>query len=99
MSKPKKKQFSTLDASQRLMESMAIAIDNMIDEIKKPVDPEVSGGARKAELQSVKQTATDCKELLIDRERLAQMVKELKKEGYISEKADYSSGFPEEFSK
>ena len=34
------------------MDSMQIAIDNMIEEIKKPVDPEVSGSARKAELQS-----------------------------------------------
>lgn len=95
----KKNKFSTLDASKRLMESMAIAIDNMITEVKKPVDPEVSGGARKAELQSIKQTATDCKELLIDRQRLEQMVKDLKKEGSISEEVDYSGGFAERFSK
>ena len=29
---------------------MEAAIDNMIDEIKKPVDPEINGSARKAEL-------------------------------------------------
>ena len=28
----------------------------MIDEIKKPVDPEINGSARKAELQSIKQS-------------------------------------------
>ena len=41
------------------MSSMEDAINNMIDEIKKPVDPEINGSARKAELQSIKQTATD----------------------------------------
>ena len=30
---------------------MEEAIDNMIEEIKKPVDPEINGSARKAELQ------------------------------------------------
>ena len=61
------------------MESMEIAINNMIEEVKKPVDPEAGGSARKAELQSIKQTAIDCKELLVERQRLEQMVKELKK--------------------
>ena len=49
----------------------------MIEEIKKPVDPDISGSARKAELQSIKQTATDCKELLVERQRLEQMIKDL----------------------
>ena len=52
MSKPK---FTTIGASRRLMSSMEIAIENMIEEIKKPVDPEINGSARKAELQSIKQ--------------------------------------------
>ena len=59
------------------MSSMEVAINNMIDEIKKPVDPEINGSARKAELQSIKQTATDCKELLVERQRLEQMIKDL----------------------
>jgi hypothetical protein len=54
-----RKKFTTIEAAQRLMQSMEIAINNMIDEIKKPVDPEINGSARKAELQSIKQTATD----------------------------------------
>ena len=57
------------------MESMQIAINNMIEEIKKPVDPEINGSARKAELQSIKQSAIDCKELIIERQKLVQMVK------------------------
>ncbi len=78
---------------------METAIDNMIEEIKKPVDPEINGSARKAELQSIKQTATDCKELIIERQRLAQMVKDLEVSGDIKDMKDYSGGFAERFSK
>lgn len=78
---------------------MEVAINNMIEEVKKPVDPEINGSARKAELQSIKQTATDCKELIIERQRLEQMVKDLKNNGEINEDRDYSGGFAERFSK
>ena len=81
------------------MQSMEIAIDNMIEEIKKPVDPEINGSARNAELQSIKQTATDCKDLIVERQRLAQMVKDLETSGEISGARDYSGGFAERFSK
>jgi len=91
--------FTTISASQRLMRSMEVAIDNMIEEIKKPVDPEINGSARKAELQSIKQTATDCKELIIERQRLEQMVKDLKDNGEIDQSKDYTGGFAERFSK
>tara|TARA_R110000851_G_scaffold10269_1_gene37236 strand:+ start:2732 stop:3022 length:291 start_codon:yes stop_codon:yes gene_type:complete len=94
-----KSKFTTVSASKRLMRSMEIAIDNMIEEIKKPVDPEINGSARKAELQSIKQTATDCKELIIERQRLAQMVKDLETSGDIKDIKDYSGGFAERFSK
>tara|TARA_R110000744_G_scaffold350324_1_gene455998 strand:+ start:310 stop:600 length:291 start_codon:yes stop_codon:yes gene_type:complete len=94
-----KSKFTTVSASKRLMHSMEIAIDNMIEEIKKPVDPEINGSARKAELQSIKQTATDCKELIIERQRLAQMVKDLEVSGDIKDIKDYSGGFAERFSK
>jgi hypothetical protein len=95
----KKSNFTTIGASTRLMDSMAVAIDNMIEEVKKPVDPEVNGSARKAELQSIKQTAIDCKELIVERQRLEQMVKDLKQNGEIEADKDYSSGFAERFSK
>ena len=81
------------------MSSMEQAIDNMISEIKKPVDQEINGSARKAELQSIKQTAIDCKELLIERQKLEQMLKDLSSNGQIEKEADYSSGFAERFSK
>jgi len=92
-------EFTTIGASRRLMSSMEIAIENMIEEVKKPVDPEINGSARKAELQSIKQTATDCKELIIERQRLAQMVKDLESSGDIKDIKDYSGGFAERFSK
>jgi len=91
--------FTTIDAAERLMKSMEIAIDNMIDEVKRPVDPEAGGSARKAELQSIKQTAVDCKELLVERQRLEQMVKDMRSNGSIEQQKDYSGGFAEKFSK
>jgi len=78
---------------------MEVAINNMIDEVRKPVDTELSGSQRKAELQSIKQTATDAKELLIEYQRLEQMVKELRETGGIEGEQDYSGGFAEKFSK
>ena len=91
--------FTTISASERLMKSMEVAINNMIEEVKKPVDPEINGSARKAELMSIKQTATDCKELIIERQRLEQMVKDLKNNGEIAQAKDYTGGFAERFSK
>ena len=94
-----KNKFTTINAAERLMKSMEVAINNMIDEVKKPVDPEINGSARKAELQSIKQTATDCKELIIERQRLEQMIKDLNTTGEIEGAKDYSGGFAERFSK
>ena len=81
------------------MKSMEVAINNMIEEVRKPVDPEAGGTQRKAELQSIKQTAIDCKELLVERQRLEQMVKDLQSNGSIEDAKDYSGGFAEKFSK
>jgi len=94
-----KSKFTTISAAERLLQSMEVAINNMIEEVKKPVDPEAGGSARKAELQSIKQTAIDCKELLVERQRLEQMVKDLKDNGEIQQQKDYSGGFAERFSK
>jgi len=41
----------------------------------------------------------DCKELLVERQRLEQMVKDLHSNGNIEEQKDYSGGFAEKFSK
>lgn len=91
--------FTTAEAAKRLMASMEIAINNMIDEVKRPVDPEAGGSARKAELQSIKQTAVDCKELLVERQRLEEMVNDMESNQGIQEQKDYSGGFAEKYSK
>lgn len=94
-----KNQFKTVDAAIKLMESMEVAIENMIEEVKKPVDPEVNGSARKAELQSIKQTAVDCKDLILEMQKLDQFVKDLNEKGSIDEDKDYGGGFAEKYSK
>jgi replicative DNA helicase len=94
-----KKEFTTIDAAERLMESMEVAIDNMIQEVRHPIAKDITGSARKAELQSVKMTATDCKELLVERQKLHQMVTELRESGEISKDKDYSGGFAEKYSR
>ena len=99
MSRRTKKAFTSVDAAVRLMKSMEVAIDNMIEEVKKPVDPEINGSARKAELQSIKQTAIDCKELILEMQKLDQFVKDMKETGEIKEDVDYGAGFAEQYSK
>jgi len=94
-----KRKFTTLDAAQRLLSSMEHAIDNMIQEIRKPVDQELSGSQRKAELQSIKQTAVDAKDLIQERQRLEEMIKTLNETGGIEEVQDFSGGFAERYSK
>lgn len=95
----KKSKFESLDAAVRLMESMEVAINNMIEEIKKPVDKDLNGSQRKAELQSIKQTAVDARELLQERQRLEEMIRDLKSNGAMEEKKDYSGGFAERYSR
>lgn len=94
----KKSNFTTISASKRLMVSMETAIDNMIEEVKKPVDSEVNGSARKAELQSIKQTAIDCKELIVEYQRLEEMIKNLEEGGTIEDQSDFRGGFAERYS-
>lgn len=91
--------FTTIDAAERLLSAMEKAIDNMIEEVKKPVDQELSGSQRKAELQSIKQTAVDARELLQERQRLAEMINSLRDSGDVAEQKDFKGGFAERFSK
>ena len=95
----KQSDFTTIDAATRLMHSMEVAINNMIEEIKKPVDPEINGSARKAELQSIKQTAVDARELLQERQRLEDMIRTLSDSGSIEEHVDFAGGFAEKYRK
>ena len=94
-----KNSFDNIGTANRLIAAMEIAIENMIQEIQKPVDQELSGSQRKAELQSIKQTAIDAKELIIEREKLQTIINQLHEHGEISEQKDYSGGFAEQYSR
>jgi len=90
-----KTKFTTLQAAQNLVEAMEQAINNMTEELKKPVDPELTGSARKAELSALKDTALACKELIVERQRLEQLVLDLAEHKGISEDRDFKAGFAE----
>ena len=92
--------FSTLEAATKLLSSMEHAINNMIEEIKKPVSPDLVGSARKAELSSIKQTVVDARELLQERQKIEEMIASLSEKGEISSNvSDFSGGFAEQFAK
>lgn len=95
----RKSKFTTVDAARRLLSSTESAIDNIIEEIKKPVDIELTGSQRKAELQSIKQSVIDARELLQERQRLEQMIKDLEDSKSIDEQSDFAGGFAERFSR
>lgn len=90
---------TTLQYALDLLESTETALDNLIAEIKKPIDAQLSGSGRKAELQAVKQTAVDAKEMLQIRQGLEEMIKSLTDGDEISDEVDYGAGFAEKFSK
>lgn len=98
MAKSKAK-YNNVVTAVSLKEAMQIAIQHMISEIQKPVDQDLSGSQRKAELQAIKQTAVDAKELIVERERLEQLIKTLQDKGELKEEQDYSGGFAEKYSK
>lgn len=78
---------------------MEEAINNMIEEVRKPIDQEINGSARKAELQSVKQTAVDCKELIVERQKLSEMIDSLESGNGVGDEKDFGGGFAEKYSK
>lgn len=92
--------FTTIEASRRLLNSMEVAINNMIEEVKRPVDQDLNGSGRKAELQSIKQTAVDCKDLIVQRQQLIDMIKSLEDSGDLDvDHKDFGAGFAEKMSK
>ena len=95
----RRKGFDTADEMRSFLYAMEGAIRNMVEEIQKPVDPELSGSGRKAELQSIKQTASDTKEMFRMRMEVENMLKELEENGGVGDDRDFSAGFAEEFSK
>jgi queuine/archaeosine tRNA-ribosyltransferase len=95
----RKRQFNTANEMQDFLEAMETAIRTMVQEIQKPVDPDISGSARKAELQSIKQTAQDCRDMFRMRMEVENMLNEIRQGGDIEDSRDFSAGFAEQFSK
>ena len=93
----RKKVFSSVKAGEELLEAMASAIRNITEEIKKPVDSELSGSNRRAELKSIKESALDAKVLIVEYQKLENMIKELKETGGIEQTGDFSGGFSERY--
>lgn len=91
--------FTTVDAARNLISAMEAAIQNMTEEIRKPVDPDLTGSARKAELQAIKDTALACKDLIIERQKLEQLVGDLSESGGLEPEKDYKGGFAERMAK
>ena len=95
----RKKIFNSVRAGEDLMDEMAEAIRNITEEIKKPVDADLTGSGRRAELKSIKESALDAKELITEYQKLETMIKELKETGSIEETRDFSGGFSEQYAK
>lgn len=96
-----KEEFTTEKASRKLISAMEDAIGYMTDEISKEPDQGLSGSQRKSELQTYKETALACKELIVERQRLLQYIKDLAEsvDGTVDEKNDWGGGFSERFAK
>jgi len=74
---------------------MEQAIHNMTEELKKPVDPDLTGAARKSELSALRDTALACKELIVERQKLEQLVGDIEESGGFEKEKDFKGGFAE----
>jgi hypothetical protein len=95
----KEVKFTTAQAAKNLISAMEAAIQNMTEEIRKPVDPDLTGSARKAELQAIKDTALACKELIVERQKLEQLIGDIQDSGGFEEEKDFKGGFAERMAK
>jgi hypothetical protein len=95
----KEVKFTTAQAARNLISAMEAAINNMTEEIRKPVDTDLTGSARKAELQAIKETALACKELIVERQKLEQLIGDLQESGGFEEEKDFKGGFAERMAK
>jgi hypothetical protein len=87
--------FTTVQAARNLIEAMEQAIHNMTEELKKPVDPDLTGAARKSELSALRDTALACKELIVERQKLEQLVGDIEESGSFEKEKDFKGGFAE----
>ena len=97
MGRPKKieQKFTSADATSRWIAAVETAINNMIEEVAKKPDDTISGSARKAEMQTIRDTALACKELILEREKMMNIMEDMKSGNKIEEEKDFSSSFAE----
>ena len=91
--------FSTREASISLANAIEEAIRNMTEEVQKVPDASLSGAARKAELKAVTETAIDCTRLILERQKLVDMVRDIDENGEIGKEKDFGAGFAEKHAK
>lgn len=91
--------WDPVKAAKDLRKSMESAIDNLIEEVKRPISSEIEGSARKAELQTIKQAAIDCRELMQERIKIDKMIKELETGDDVSGDKEFGAGFAEVMTK
>ena len=97
--KQERQEFNTVTASLDLISAMEDAIRNMTQELRKLPDAELSGSQRRSELQSYKEVAVSCKDLILERQNLIQRVKDFEESGEVLERADFGGGFAERYAK
>ena len=82
-----------------MRESVSFALDNLIKEIRKPVDEELSGSARKAELQSIALATQDAQGMLRTLQELDDTIESLGMGDDLKDDVDFGAGMAEKFAK
>jgi hypothetical protein len=85
---------------QELLEATQGAIDSYISDIRRGVSAEAEGSARKNELQSIKEAFMNCKDLIVEYEKLEARLKEEHVRATDEEEIrEFKPGFAEKYAK
>lgn len=95
-----RKGWSVSNKMQELLEATQGAIDSYISDIRRGVSADAEGSARKNELQSIKEAFMNCKDLIVEYERLEARLNE----GQVKtmeepEIKDFKPGFAEKYAR
>jgi hypothetical protein len=96
----KRVDWSVKRKMQELLQATQGAIDSYISDIRRGVSAEAEGSARKNELQSIKEAFMNCKDLIVEYEKLEARLKEDHVKGAEEDEArDFKPGFAEKYAK
>jgi len=95
-----KRVWSVSNKMQELLEATQGAIDSYISDIRRGVSADAEGSARKNELQSIKEAFMNCKDLIVEYEKLEARLGE----GQVRtmeepELKDFKPGFAEKYAR